>query len=146
MDAIGASFPKLMAWDHETINKLLNSYISNIKNDNKNQEELLNDLEELQWLLERHMLLEEKEIFTVVSPESSKESEILDNLLDEHKQILDYLNKIKQKTDFKSSCINLKRFMFEHEKKEQEFFYPRLQILLDDQQLRELEKRMHTRF
>jgi hypothetical protein len=97
--------------------------------------------------VEKHFQLEEKMIFEDAMNKNKQIDEGLKILLDEHKQIREFIIKLKQKTDqqIPHNFDELKVALLNHNNFENSNFYPRLdKNLSDDEKTTIIEKLGHA--
>jgi hemerythrin-like domain-containing protein len=125
---------KVMDKEHERVEKILEEFENSLWN-LKLAREIFNRFD---WTLEKHFFIEEKIIFTIYNS-SDGESEDLNELVKEHKEIIWEIKKIKDNLDrgVRPSIAKLKGIHKAHSKFEDEVFYPRL-----DDELSEDEKEL----
>lgn len=122
-----------MEEDHQKIASLFSLFFKNHD---------LQTLQQLKWTLERHILIEEKEILTTFPINDQKDQQIIDRLLAEHQTILNCLSKMLEEKETKTT--NLNKIWQEHEEFEKEVFYPKLEQVLTEEQKKELSEKVNT--
>jgi len=128
------SIMELMLKDHEKIVDYLN----------KVEEEGHPDIEaflKFEWLLKKHIFIEEKAIFISYQPSDDYEEERTFNKLSkEHTVIMDLLDKILEES-FQRGNTNfnkLKRLLAVHKKFEENEVYPKLEEKLNEKNKRDI--------
>lgn len=121
--------------EHERINFILEEFEKGLKKDIKKAREVFS---KFNWNLEKHFFIEEKVIFIIYN-RFNGDSEDIEDLLKEHKEIMWTIQKIKENMDrgIRSDVTNLKQTIKSHMKFEDEVFYPRL-----DEELSEQDKQL----
>jgi len=128
------TIPEIMLRDHARIHNLAGEIERRIKTNLEDAEHLFI---RLKWSLEKHFFVEEKVIFTVYESSGPVETEDLNNLLKEHRDILLLVRKIDD--SFKNKNIHklfeeLKKVLLDHANFEDDVFYPRLDEELSDKE------------
>ena len=92
------------------------------------------------WNLEKHFFLEEKVIFSNPAVENSEHTEEIDDILKEHKEILEIVRSIElDKFGLNEEKLKLlKKIVEKHAQFEDEDFYPRLDEILTQEQKQEI--------
>jgi len=124
---------KKMLGEHENILKMLDDFQ---KSSNNSPKELEKTFSKFKWNLEKHFFIEEKVIFHIYnSPKEIENFDIL-SLLKEHKDILWIINSIEDDfpKNFNSQIEELKKILKAHATFENEYFYPRLDEELNEEQ------------
>ncbi|UCD03594.1 MAG: hemerythrin domain-containing protein [Candidatus Woesearchaeota archaeon] len=123
----------LMIKDHKEIIDCLNR----IKHSTGEGSNLVSELfDKLKWVLEKHIFVEEKAIFTFFNPKIKEDYREIPCILEEHNLILDMLSKLdKQLTDTGNIDISeFKRVLEKHKNFEENSLYPKLDRNLDKSQ------------
>lgn len=114
-----------MLKQHRIVNGFLNDF-------EKVSEEEVSDMRTkfdlFRWNLEKHVFIEERNIFTVADKKNKVEMKQLQNLLKDHKDIIEIIDgMIKDILDgVKPNVSVLRELLFAHEQREVESFYPLL--------------------
>jgi rubrerythrin len=118
---------------HNRLKTLLNFCLDNLNHNPAMAEE---SFIKFKWNIEKHFFMEEKMIFSNTAIEDSEHSEEIENILEEHKQILVLIKSIEfDKSRLHSNKIeNLKNLLEKHSQYEDEDFYPRLDEILTFEQ------------
>lgn len=129
------SLKEIMMRDHSLIHNLLQNFIKKINSSPKESKKLFY---KFKWTLEKHFFVEEKLIFKVFS-DSQPDNEDMFELLKEHKDILWLISKIEEdlEENNKPKTTRLTEILSAHANFENNFFYPKL-----DENLNEDEKRL----
>jgi hypothetical protein len=132
----------IMKRHHHLIEGLLNRF-----NKRQSEPEVFPKLfNQFKWELEKHFFLEEKAIFTFINTDDQELYETSEKLLNEHRKILDTLNLLE--TDLisgkETDLDELKKRLIAHRDIEDDEFYPKLDIELDEQKKREIFNRIST--
>lgn len=127
-----------MIEDHKKIGNLISSFnrkiLSTKENNSLNFKELLNDFFKIKWNLEKHIFTEEKVIINEYQAKINyEEDNDVKHIQKEHKEIIELLLEIEE--DLQSNQIpslnDLIELIKEHEKNEENYFYPKLDEKLD---------------
>ncbi|VVB82019.1 Hemerythrin HHE cation binding domain protein [uncultured archaeon] len=114
-----------MLKQHRIVNGFLNDF-------EKVSEEEVSDMRTkfdlFRWNLEKHVFIEERNIFTVADKKNKVEMKQLQNLLKDHKDIIEIIDgMVKDILDgVKPNVSVLREILFAHEQREVESFYPLL--------------------
>jgi len=113
---------------------------------NNNNEEALHVLDSLCWELERHLLIEEKEVFLSYPIKGVKDQEMVDRLFKDHREILHMIESIKSKIsqNIHVDCSELKTLWIDHEAFERDIFYPTLDTTLSDESKMGIYQKVNT--
>jgi hemerythrin superfamily protein len=131
------SIESLMLGEHDRLKNLLNLCLENLKHNPIVAEE---NFIKFKWNMEKHFFLEEKIIFSNPAVENSEHSEEVEDILEDHKQILGFIKKIEEdKSGLHWETISeLKKLVEKHAELEDEDFYPRLDEILTLEQKQEM--------
>ncbi len=125
----------IMIRDHVRIREILNSLESVFRTSPENIKGYLN---KFKWNLEKHFFIEEKVIFSMLEISGSEEISNIFDLMKQHGEIIELIkdleNNLKNKIDFSI----IKEKLTEHLRFEENFFYPKLDDLLDENQKKEI--------
>jgi len=134
---------QLMEADHSKINTLFDTFFISYEKDINH---ILDLLEKLKWEIERHILIEEKEVFTTFLTNYQEDQLMVNRLLDEHRKILAYLDLVKNGlvNGKKIKIDNFQKLWLEHEQFERETFYPELNRKLNQEQKLEITQKVNT--
>lgn len=125
----------LMKQEHERLFKILDESISLISKDTSKAEEVFF---KFKWNMEKHLFTEEKAIFNSEIMVGETVSDMF-NLLRAHGEIINLIKNVEE--DFSSDSSNLlklKDFCLNHEKIENEVFYPKLDEELSPEMRKEI--------
>jgi len=129
----------LMINEHKKIREIFNKFEREQNSEKK--EGLYN---KFKWAIEKHLFVEEKAIFTFSQNISGRIVSDIFRLMDEHGDILNLIKDIEYNLDKKIEPVfsELKEILKNHEKFEEETFYPELDKMLNNQQKAELIERI----
>lgn len=132
----------IMEKDHERINQMLLEFDKAPKE--KNETSML--FSEFKWNLEKHLFTEERVIFAMLREIEGLEMEDMFNLLEEHKQIIELAKKEEEsiKLGSHSDISPLLMLLKKHVSFEDDVFYPKLDELLNENQKKEIIKRIKS--
>ena len=125
------SIKKEMLKHHGEIFKILNDvekyFDSNVKLSNE-------FFSKFKWEIEKHFFIEERVIFKIYS--SIKLDEVSDvfELLKQHGIIQSKINNLIGNPKSKTKISELKKLIFEHSQFEDNYFYPKVDKILDEEQ------------
>ena len=127
------SIPSIMLKEHNKIKIFLDRFEQEL---NENFHSSEKTFIEFKWSLEKHFFIEEKVIFTVLRTLNEEENEDMFNLLKEHKDMLFLIKNIEEHffRNIKPDIRDLKKTLLSHAGFENEFFYPKLEMELNEKQ------------
>ncbi len=136
------SISQFMLRDHVKINRMLLHFDEAPK---ENAETSLL-FEEFKWNLEKHFFAEEKAIFSIMQNIEGADIDSIFQLMEEHGQIMTALKKEEQSIKIGShlDISPLLELLKTHAKYEDEFFYPKLDEFLKDEQKKDMIKRIKS--
>ncbi|MHA1756031.1 MAG: hemerythrin domain-containing protein [Promethearchaeota archaeon] len=104
-----------------------------IKDDNSLARKVSFDL--FKWELEKHFFTEERAIFLFYHPEKESDKEEITQLLKEHEIILEKLDELYEKVESNElfNFQELEDLLLKHKEQEDNFIYPKLDEILDDE-------------
>ena len=128
-----------MISEHKKIKEIFNKFEK--EENSEKREELYNNFK---WAIEKHIFVEEKAIFTFSQNISGRIVSDVFRLMDEHGEILNLIKEIEYESDKDIEPVfsELKEILKNHEKFEEETFYPGLDKMLNNQQKAELIERI----
>ncbi|PIN76636.1 hypothetical protein COV17_01725 [Candidatus Woesearchaeota archaeon CG10_big_fil_rev_8_21_14_0_10_36_11] len=134
---------QLMVDDHKHIMEHFTTFFMLV---NKDKNESLRVLNNLQWELERHLLIEEKEVFLTYPVQSSNDQKMVDRLFADHHEILEKIDSLQKeiKRDEVVDCTSLKALWLRHESFERDVFYPAMDIVVSDVKKKEIYQKVNT--
>jgi hypothetical protein len=96
--------------------------------------------------MEKHFFIEEKAIFTFIDTEDQELFETSEKLLGAHRKILDDLKILENELNSgkEIDLKDLKKRLIAHRDYEDDTFYPKLDIELDEEKKREIMNRIST--
>jgi len=134
----------LMVKDHCKIEKLLDALERNIDKDYETMRESFNNFE---WVLEKHLFIEEKAIFTFYNPKDVSEGyRMLPELTKQHNFLINQLNNWRKDVRNKKKIngfYEFKKILISHKGFEEKEVYPRLDKTLSDDQKKEIISRIN---
>ena len=124
-----------MVKDHCKIEQLIDKIEENL---DSNRAKIIDLFNEFEWVLEKHVFVEEKAIFTSYKPDNVIEGyKMLPELTKQHNEILNRLD-IMRREVYSKGIINdiysFKQFIIKHKNYEEKEVYPKLDLALDDEQ------------
>jgi len=127
------SIEHLLLNEHKRMINLLKEALKNIKHSPLFAEEFFI---KFKWNLEKHFFMEEKTIFSNPAIENSEHSEEIEYILNEHKEILNFIKSIEENKDGlkENEFLHLIKLVEKHAQYEDEDFYPRLDEVLTAKQ------------
>lgn len=133
------SIESLMLEEHDRLKNLLNLCLNNLSHSPVIAEE---NFIKFKWNLEKHFFLEEKVIFSNPAVENTEHSEEIDDILEEHKQVLDLIKSIEEDLSglHADKILYLKNILEKHSQFEDKDFYPRLDEVLNSEQKQDIIK------
>ena len=131
----------LMLEEHERLEKFLNNFTESLDNDFNKAKDAFNILK---WNLEKHMFVEEKAIFSLFEKITGEDSNDTFQIMQEHQKEEEMIKNIENKlnNNEKPEVSEFVEFLKNHILAENEFFYPKLDSLLNNQQRQELAERV----
>lgn len=141
------SIVKIMGNEHGMIVQQMAEFFQLARRTGTDKTTLIKMLEAVAWEVEKHLLIEEREIFSTFPQENLEDQLMIHRILKDHQQIMDELNHLKSKVK-QGSEITLQRLRTlwnKHEIYEKEIFYPRLDSALSSADRDELIKRINTK-
>lgn len=132
----------LMLKHHRIINGFLGDFE---KVSAKDFNEMKNRFNIFKWNLEKHMFIEEKNIFIVADKNNKVEAFQLKNLLKDHKDITAITENMSEdiNNETKPNVSILRELLFAHEGREIESFYPLLDDRLSDEEKGDIINRVN---
>ncbi len=126
---------------HIIINKLLFDFEKIPEEDTYNIVKLFNIFK---WNLNKHIFVEEQNIFSVADKNNKTELKQLQNLLNDHRDIEGIINNLYDEVLYrrKPNTSILRELLFAHEGREIESFYPLLDKRLSDETKKDILKRL----
>jgi hemerythrin-like domain-containing protein len=121
---------KTLVQEHEVIETLLNEFEREYKRDFTESRKILKTF---MWNLEKHMLLEEKFLYSSPSLWNGNIEEIFE-ILSEHGDILFMTKKIKNSNFTEEDISSLKELLREHFTAEEIILYPKFEKELNEEQ------------
>jgi len=123
------SIENLMLEEHEKLRDMLSECLENIEHQPIISQEFFI---KFKWNLEKHFFIEEKIIFSNPAVENSEHTEEIEEIFEDHKEILGIIKDIENdKTHLNKSKIEkLAEIITKHAQFEDEDFYPRLDEIL----------------
>jgi len=136
------SIEHLMLAEHNKLQKILQECLKSIGSQSIVSQELFI---KFKWNMEKHFFIEEKIIFTNPAVENLEHTEEIEEIFEDHKEILDLIKNIDEdKTQLdKLKIEKLLKLILNHAKFEDEDFYPRLDEILTLEQKQEIIKESH---
>ena len=134
------SISGLMLKEHKRLDVMLEDFEKSLV-DTEKAKELLN---KFKWNLEKHFFVEEKAIFDISISISGEEiSEVFD-LLQEHSKIMVLLKGVEGQLakESKPGILDLKETIIKHRKFENQIFYPKLDLELNENLKRSIMERI----
>jgi len=123
-----------MVKDHCKIEKLLSRIEEN--SGNASRSEMIDLFNDFEWVLEKHIFVEEKAIFTSYSPDDVTQGyKMLPELTKQHNEILNRLDIMRREVYSKgliTDVYGFKQFIIKHKNFEEKEVYPKLDLALDD--------------
>ena len=122
---------------HAIVNKLLLDFEKVPENDTYEFVKLFNLFK---WNLNKHMFIEEENIFPVSDRNNKKEMNELKNLLKDHKDIREIVENLYEEIldERKPNAQILRELLMTHEKREVESFYPLLDSRLSEEKKKDI--------
>jgi len=113
---------------HEIVNRILLDFEKISKEDTYQKVKF--DL--FKWNLNKHIFIEEENIFPVSDKSNPREMKQIQNLLKDHKDIKGIIRNLDEEIadGRKPNTAILRELLFQHEEREIESFYPRLDMRL----------------
>lgn len=126
---------KILSDDHCKIDKLLSDF-----RENTGGRDAEKKFERLRWVLEKHLFIEERAIFTFLRPGDSEDFAAVPELEREHDMILEKMDAIgaslkkKDSKGITESVTELCNMLIKHKSFEDDRIYPKLDVELDREQ------------
>lgn len=128
-----------MIKDHCKIENLINDLEENI---DANRSKIIDLFNKFEWVLEKHIFIEEKAIFLSYRPEDVNEGyKMLPELTKQHNEILNRLDIIRREVHTRgviNDVYGLKQFIIKHKNYEEKEVYPKLDMALNDDQKKDI--------
>lgn len=122
----------LMFKEHRRLDTLLEDFEKGLV-DIRKAKELFS---KFKWNLEKHFFVEEKAIFDISISISNEEVADIFDLMQEHSKIMTLVKKVEDQLAklSKPDILNLKEIIIKHRKFENQIFYPKLDLKLNENQ------------
>ena len=134
----------LMRKNHYRIEQLLKEFKTIYE---KNPKLIFSSFDKFKWELEKHLFIEEKAIFIFYSPKDSEDFDTIPNLVQEHRKMLELLNKIENNLKSKNVDISeLLKLLIKHRNFEDGTLYPKLDRELEDSKKKIIIERLTENF
>ena len=134
----------LMRKNHYRIEQLLKEFKTIYE---KNPKLIFSSFDKFKWELEKHLFIEEKAIFIFYSPKDSEDFDTIPNLVQEHRKMLELLNKIENNLKDKNVDISeLLKLLIKHRNFEDGTLYPKLDRELEDSKKKIIIERLTENF
>ena len=136
--------PDLMKKNHYRIEQLLKEFKTIYE---KNPKLIFSSFDKFKWELEKHLFIEEKAIFIFYSPKDAEDFDTIPNLVQEHRKMLELLNKIENNLKSKNVDISeLLKLLIKHRNFEDGTLYPKLDRELEDSKKKIIIERLTENF
>ena len=134
----------LMRKNHYRIEQLLKEFKTIYE---KNPKLRFSSFDKFKWELEKHLFIEEKAIFIFYSPKDAEDFDTIPNLVQEHRKMLELLNKIENNLKSKNVDISeLLKLLIKHRNFEDGTLYPKLDRELEDSKKKIIIERLTENF
>ena len=137
----------IMEKDHGEIVSNLTNFITETARNKQDQASLLKMLDILQWEIDKHLTIEEKELFITFPVNNDADQRHVNKLMKQHEDIRDMLQEIRKtlKQGERIDTTNLRRAWTEHEQYESTVFYPKLEKHLSEKQKAEVIAKINVK-
>jgi len=138
----------LMVRNHYRIMELFNMFKLDSESYKPNLEIIMKSLNKFKWELEKHLFIEEKAVFTFYNPKDNEDSNMISDIIKDHKQILEMLDKIeKDLLDKKKiDSFEFEKLLVKHQNFEDRILYPKLEKGLNESQRKIIIERISEKF
>ena len=132
----------LMVGDHAKIEKL----IQDLKNSSPDVLSVKKAFDNFKWEFERHLFAEEKAVFTFYNPKSVRDYGVVPGMLKDHQSLLKMLDEMEKDVTHgkRVDLTGFHELLTKHKSFEEDFFYPKLDKELSEEQKEGMIERINT--
>jgi hemerythrin-like domain-containing protein len=129
----------LMVANHALLEALFSVFSDNVKS---NLDEANDSLKELIWETKKHFFTEEQAVFSILSKENAEVYKIVKHLIEEHKTMVEMLDKMTKKIEM-ADVDEYAKMLGHHREMEEKDLYPRLDAELPEELKRQVIARVN---